>query len=84
MNGNESQAVEVAAQRASDALDVVIELLEEIQKIIARGRPQALKVKFGDRTVVELPLALTAGAAFVAGLAAVVVTKLTVEVEHED
>jgi len=73
-----------AAEKASDALDVAIDVLEDIQKIISAGRPRTLKVRLGDRTIAEFPVALTAAAAFVAGLTAVLLTKLAIEIEHED
>ena len=67
----------------SDALDVAIELLEDIQKLVGSGRPKSLRIRFGDKTIARLPLALTAAAAFAAGLAAVLLTKLAIEIEHE-
>jgi hypothetical protein len=73
-----------ATSCASDALDVAIELLEDIQKLVGGGRPKAVRVRFGEKTVCRMPIALTAAAAFAAGLAAVLLTKLVVEVEHED
>ena len=78
------RAVKNAASHASDALDVAIELLEDIQKMVGGGRPKALNVRFGDKTIAHLPIALTAAAAFAAGLAAVLLTKLAIEIEHED
>lgn len=71
-------------QVASQALDAAIDVLEDIQQIVAAGRPKALRVKFGDKTVAEVPLAVTAAAAFAAGLAAILLTKLAVEVVTED
>lgn len=73
-----------AAEKVSAALDVAIEVLEDIQKTISGGRPRMLRVRLGDRTLAEFPLALTAAAAFTAGLAAVLLTKLTIEIDHED
>lgn len=67
----------------SEALDVAIELLEDVQKMIGVGKPRSLRIRFGDKTVARLPLAVTAAAAFAAGLAAVVLTKLAIEIEHE-
>ena len=52
--------------------------------MVAGGRPKALRVKFGDKTVAEFPLAITALAAFAAGLAAVLLTKLAVEIVSEE
>ncbi len=73
-----------AAEKASDALDVAIDVLEDIQKLIGSGRPKTLKVRLGEKTIAEFPLALTAAAAFAAGLTAVLLTKLAIEIEHED
>ena len=67
----------------SGALDVAIELLEDIQKMVGAGKPKSLRIRFGDKTVARLPLALTAAATFAAGLAAVLLTKLAIEIDHE-
>jgi len=77
------QAVSTAASKAADALDLAIELLEDIQKVVSSGRPRTVRIRFGDKVIAEVPVALTAVMAFAAGLAAVVLTKLAVEVEHE-
>ena len=79
-----TQAASAAASRASDALDVAIDLLEDIQKVFSGGRPRTLKIRFGDKVVAQVPVAMTAAAAIAAGLAAVLLTKLAIEVEHED
>ena len=78
-----TQAVNKAAGQAADALDLAIEVLEDVQRIICSGRPKTVKIRFGDRVIAEMPVALTAAMAFAAGLAAVVLTKLAIEVEHE-
>ena len=78
------QAIDGAAQKASDALDVAIDFLEDVQKIVSSGRPKCLLLKFGDKVIAELPVALTVGAAFAAGLVAVLLTKLVIEIEHEE
>ena len=79
-----SAAVASAAASTSNALDLVIDLLEDVQNVISGGRPKLVKIKFGNRVIAEIPVALTAAAAFAAGLAAVMLTKLAIEVEHED
>lgn len=84
MQDESRQVLDVAAQRTCDALDVAIDVLEEIQNVMSAGRPTAVKVRLGDKVVAELPLALTAGAAIAAGLLAVLLTRLTVEIEHEE
>ena len=73
-----------AADKASEALDLAVDLLEDIQKVVASGKPKSIKVRLGDKVVAEVPVALTAAAAVFAGLAAVMLTKLTIEVEHEE
>ncbi|MCX8053749.1 MAG: DUF4342 domain-containing protein [Armatimonadetes bacterium] len=77
------QAVSAAASKTVDALDLAIELLEDIQKVVSSGRPKTFRIRFGDKTIAEIPVALTAVMAFVAGVAAVMLTKLAIEVEHE-
>lgn len=73
-----------AAERASAALDVAIDVMADIQKIISGSRPKMMRIRLGDKTLAEFPLALTAAAAFTAGLAAVLLTKLAIEIDHED
>lgn len=81
--GESVESVTRAPMDASGALDVAIELLEDIQKMIGRGSPKYIRIRFGDKTVARLPIALTATAAFAAGLAAVLLTKLAIDVERE-
>lgn len=71
------------AQRASDAIDIAIDVLEELQKAVAAGPPKRLRIRFGDKVVAEFPLAVTAAAALAAGLAAALITKLAIELTHE-
>ncbi len=75
---------DAVAKSASTALDFAIDLLEDVQKIISGGKPKRVKIKFGNRVIADIPVALTAAAAFAAGLAAVLLTKLAIEVEHEN
>lgn len=75
---------DTSTQLTSQVLDATIDILEDIQKIVAAGPPKALRVKFGDKTVAEVPLGVTAAAAFAAGLAAVLLTRLAIEIVAED
>ena len=84
MDAEDRQAIDRAAQRISDTLDVAIDVLEDVQKVISGGPPKRLRIRFGDRVVAQLPIALTAAAAIGAGLAAVFLTKLAIDIEHED
>ncbi|MGQ9455661.1 MAG: hypothetical protein ACUVT8_11395 [Armatimonadota bacterium] len=76
------QTSQVAA-KAADVLDVVIELLEDIQKILSSGIPKKLRIRFGNKLLVELPVTLSASIAIAAGLASVIITKLAIDVERE-
>lgn len=70
--------------KTGQALDAVIDVLEDIQTFAAKGRPKAIRIRFGDKTVAELPIGTTAAAALGAGLAAVLLAKLAVEIVHEE
>jgi hypothetical protein len=60
------------------------ELLGEVQKIIGDNRVRTLRLKLGGRVVKEIQIApLTAAATVALVLLAVVVTTMTIEVEHE-
>jgi len=66
-----------------DLLSLSAEILDEAQKLIGAKAPKRLRVKFGGRMVKEFPLALTATAAFVLGMAAVLITKASLEIDRE-
>jgi len=77
-------AIAQPAERLTGVLDIAVDLLEDLQKVVASGRPKALRVRFGNKTIAEVPVALTAVAALAAGVAAVVMTKLAVEVVTDE
>lgn len=79
-----STAITQPAEKLTGVLDIAVDLLEDLQKVVANGRPKALRVRFGNKTIAEVPVALTAVAALAAGVAAVVMTKLAVEVITEE
>ena len=81
---SKTEAVEAAAERTSEVLDLAVEVLEDMQKVVSAGKPKAIRIRLGERVLAELPIALTAAAAVTAGLGAVLLTKLAVEVVHED
>ena len=81
--GDVVQAVVNLEKSKGDLLSVGIELLDNVQKLIESGAVNKLRLKFGDRVVAEYPIALTAAAALIVGLAALIVSKTTVEVEQE-
>ena len=65
-------------------LDVAVDLLEDVQKVVGGGRPKSVRIRFGDKTIAELPVALTAAAALTAGLAAVLLSKLAIDIVNEE
>ncbi|MCE5322863.1 hypothetical protein LLG46_06040 [bacterium] len=72
------------ADRISGVLNVTLDFLEDMQKVVAVKRPRAVRIRFGDKTIAEVPIALTAAAALTAGLAAVLLTKLAVDVVSDE
>ena len=66
-----------------DLLSLSAELLEEAQRLLGARTPKNLRIKFGGRLVKEVPLALTATAAFLLGMAVVIVTRASLEIERE-
>ena len=82
----EGQSVPDAAALApvANVFHLGVELLGEVQKIVGTRRVRALRIKLGGRVVKELPIApLTAVSTALLVLAAVLVSTLSVEVEHE-
>jgi len=55
---------------------------DEVKKLVAGGPFRKLRVKYGDRLIHETPVAFTAAVALAVGLAAVIITKLVVEVDR--
>lgn len=67
----------------SNALEVAVDLLEELQKIIAAGHPKTVKVRFGEKVIAQVPIAVGAASAILIGLGAVALSKLAIEIENE-
>lgn len=67
----------------SNALDVAVDLLEELQKIISAGNPKSVKIRFGEKVIAQVPVAVGAASAILIGLGAVALSKLAIEIENE-
>jgi len=88
---NDSAAANESEVRPSDALapatsffTVGAELLGEVQRLIGTNRVRCLRIKLGSRVVKEIPIRpLTAAATVILVLLAVVVSTMSIEVEHE-
>ncbi|HOK54443.1 MAG TPA: DUF4342 domain-containing protein, partial [Armatimonadota bacterium] len=83
-DGDLVQALVNLEKGKGDLLSVGIELLDDIQRLMESGTVNKVRIKFGGRTITEYPVALTAFAALAVGLAAVIISKATIEIEQEE
>jgi len=74
-------AIEKNSAGRKDLMALGAEVADEVKKLVAGGPFRKLRVKYGDRLIHETPVALTAAVALAVGIAAVVITKLVVEVD---
>ena len=82
--GDVVQALVNLEKEKGDLLSIGIDLLDDVQKLMESGAPRKLSLKFGGKLVAEYPVAFTAAAAVIVGLAALVISKATVEIEHDE
>lgn len=75
-------AIERNGAGRKDLMALGAEIADEVKKLVAGGPFRKLRVKYGDRIVHETPIALTAAAALAVGIAAVIITKLVVEIDR--
>ncbi len=69
---------------AANLFSLGIDLFGQVQRIIGTDRVRALRIKLGGRVIKEIPVSpLTTFATVALVLAAVIVSTLSVEVEHE-
>jgi hypothetical protein len=69
---------------ATQLLSLGAELFGEVQRIIGTDRVRTLRIKLGNRVIKEIPVApLTAIATLGLVLVAVIVSTMSIEVEHE-
>jgi hypothetical protein len=64
-----------------DLLALGADVADEVQRLIGGGPIRKLRVRYGGKPIKEIPVALTAAAALAVGLAAVLISKLVIEVE---
>jgi hypothetical protein len=82
--GDVVQALVNLEKQPGDLLGAGIELLDDVQKLVESKGASKVKVKFSGKTVAEYPIALTAAAAFIVGIAAVLITKASIEIEQQE
>ncbi len=76
-------ALEKRDHSQADLVTLGAEMADEVQRIASGGPIKRLKVKYGNRILTETPVALTAATALAVGLAAVLISKLVIELEKE-
>jgi len=81
---SDTTAVGETLAPATSFFGIGADLLGEVQRIIGSNRVRSLRVKLGDRVIKEIPVRpLTAIATVVLVLLAVVVSTMSIEIEHE-
>ena len=69
---------------AANLFSLGVDLFGEVQRVMGNERVRALRVKIGNRVIKEIPVApLTTYATLAMVLLAVIVSTLSIEVEHE-
>jgi hypothetical protein len=66
----------------TDLLTLGAELVDEVQRIAAAGPIRRVKIKYGSKLLAEKPVALTAALALAVGVAAVLISRLVIEVDR--
>lgn len=81
-DGDVIQALVDLEKSKGDLLSVGIELLDGVQRLIENGKVTKLRVKFGDQILAQYPVAFTAAAAVAVGVAALIISKMSIEVDQ--
>jgi hypothetical protein len=81
-DGDVIQALVSLEKGKGDLLSIGIEMLDDVQRLVQSGDIRKLRLKFGGQTIAEYPVALTAAAAVIVGLAAVIISRASIEVEQ--
>ena len=69
---------------SSNLFSVGVDLFGEVQRVIGSNSVRGLRIKFGNRLIKEVPIAPLSTAATVAiVLLAVIVSTLSIEIDHE-
>ena len=69
---------------ATNLFSLGVDLFGEVQRVIGSNRVRGLRIKFGNRLIKEVPVApLSTVATIALVLLAVVISTLSIEVEHE-
>jgi len=82
--GDVVKALAELERSGHDVFSLTAERLDEAQKLIGSPSAKTLRIRYAGRLVKEFPLALTATAAFLLGMAAVLITKASLDIEREE
>ncbi len=86
-NGDVVQAL-IAFEKKRDShpdlLALGLEMVDEAQRLASGSPIKRLRIKYGNRTVTDTPVALTAAAALAIGVAAVLISKLAIELVKDE
>jgi len=74
-------AIEKEHSDRTGLLVLGVEMADEMRKLANGGPIRRLRVKYGNKLVTETPVALTAAAALAVGFAAILISKLVIEVD---
>ena len=69
---------------SSNLFSVGVDLFGEVQRVIGSNTVRGLRIKFGNRLITEIPIApLSTVATDAIVLLAVVISTLSIEIDHE-
>jgi len=81
--GDVVEALTSLERSRRDLLSVVIELANEVNRFVGSEPAKRVRIRFGRRVIADIPVAFSAAAGFLMGLAAVLITKAAIELDRE-
>jgi hypothetical protein len=75
------ESLERSRGRCTDLVVLGAEIADDVRRFIDGGPINKIKIKYGNKLVTETPVALTALAAVAVGVAAVLISRLAIELE---
>lgn len=73
--------IEKAQSGRIDLLTLGAELADEVQKLAGGGPIRKLRFRYGNKLITEKPVTLTVAATLAVGLAAILISRLIIEVD---
>ncbi len=69
--------------RGSDLMELGTSICRDVEDVLKRGRVRRVKLKLGDRVLLDVPVTVGAASALALAVGAVVLSRLRVEIEAE-